>query len=855
MPNDRTSLLTQAKSTLLQQILFSVERCTPIMAETALKNADLARRPMEQETQLAVYTTLSKQPALLWRTLHNNLDQLLSRALQTAYDSHRPQFSMGSGAKLSLIDTTTIESELLVGSLANRFRNQSAEELRNLNIRMALLFNNDNVNERENPFRPWLIARALPNTAETIGLRSHVVPQMSQYLADCIDDNIESTYRDLNHYFSEHGIAAELNLHVQKTATQHKKAIEASEQTNQATPERSANMAPPGRAQSGANVLSSAGMAPPPNLPASATAHGGVAVTNDQVLDAWLAAIRHQPVKVTNPHQTNATRNNLAQPDSISPQNPASTNHWLSSGIQKIGSALRQFLGAPDTAAYQGYSAQQSSRPFHTVSLSLSQAVNYLNEVIPTEDHLLEASGNIRNLILEQRQELAKKTEDHDENMTIDIVAMLFEFILRDENVPPEIRVQLARLQFLILKIALHDPNLLTQRGHPVRLLVNRIATIATAHKAIDSSHELITAKIRQLIETLLHDTSDKPELFVPLFTRLLDEFDKFIAAELRHKDQLTDQAIAALSQINPDRTQHFQRITNQIKLGLASQPLLDTKLREFFEKTWSQIIEFGESISPEHAKRFRQLIPDLIWSVTPKHSDTERKQLTNMLPSLINRLREGAQLIAWPENQQKELLDWLFIMHTRAMYPFGNSPAPSESPSIINAEFKSLIQDLPVTQTLSEREQQMSETILLDTATRQVSHSIQTLSDETAESLTSDSAASMAGSMSGSMSGSMEELEIEMDLRLHHGVMIELKLSSTPSSARLSWINRTANKLLLSLDEAKPPVIMSLRAFKRMLIGGRVRFLENQPLFERALQSLLTSAEQLEQTNSFAPV
>ncbi len=144
-----------------------------------------------------------------------------------------------------------------------------------------------------------------------------------------------------------------------------------------------------------------------------------------------------------------------------------------------------------------------------------------------------------------------------------------------------------------------------------------------------------------------------------------------------------------------------------------------------------------------------------------------------------------------------------------------------------------------------------MSETILLDTATRQVSHSIQTLSDETAESLTSDSAASMAGSMSGSM----EELEIEMDLRLHHGVMIELKLSSTPSSARLSWINRTANKLLLSLDEAKPPVIMSLSAFRRMLVGGRVRFLENQPLFERALQSLLNSAEQLEQTNSFAPV
>jgi len=86
---------------------------------------------------------------------------------------------------------------------------------------------------------------------------------------------------------------------------------------------------------------------------------------------------------------------------------------------------------------------------------------------------------------------------------------------------------------------------------------------------------------------------------------------------------------------------------------------------------------------------------------------------------------------------------------------------------------------------------------------------------------------------------------------RLHSGIFIEIKLSKTPSRARLSWVSADASNLILSLDEQNTPVLMRLGVFRRLVANQRVRFIEDQPLFERAVQSLLDSAEQMDQVES----
>jgi hypothetical protein len=53
---------------------------------------------------------------------------------------------------------------------------------------------------------------------------------------------------------------------------------------------------------------------------------------------------------------------------------------------------------------------------------------------------------------------------------------MLFEFILEDRNLPPQMQVLLARLQIPYLKAAILDRKMFAHRQHPARRLLDGLA-------------------------------------------------------------------------------------------------------------------------------------------------------------------------------------------------------------------------------------------------------------------------------------------------------------------------------------------------------------------------------------------
>jgi hypothetical protein len=76
------------------------------------------------------------------------------------------------------------------------------------------------------------------------------------------------------------------------------------------------------------------------------------------------------------------------------------------------------------------------------------------------------------------RGEAKSKVSGPDED-TIDLVSMLFEYILEDHNLPMEMQVLLARLQIPYLKAAILDRRLFAQPDHPARLLLDELAEAA----------------------------------------------------------------------------------------------------------------------------------------------------------------------------------------------------------------------------------------------------------------------------------------------------------------------------------------------------------------------------------------
>lgn len=866
--HNRNFLLPQARTVLMQFLLDHLARCQPGLAAAALKNADAARSSLEQDSWISLFTLIDKRGENVSTLLRSHLERLFDRALQTAYNTWRPSFPLGARpGELSLVGNDEMEDELLVGTISDRFRNEIADELRNLGIRVALLFGTEEVRERENPFRPWLIARAIADTATELELRPHVASRFSPFVGECLAQSLEHGYAEVNRLLAQHGVAAELAMKIRKAPDRPVQAAaprpdDRSAAVAHALPDGQPGVPRPaarrelldaiGRIMQQPGGGAAAGSSTPmpmPDMPASSMlSDDPLAQRNlDLLLDSMrrYGAVSGHSDRVVNAAGTATPQpGQTAQPSAAAATSaPAASrgrhSSWLG-GIQQIGGRLRSLLGASG-AAYRGYAAPgHASQPMRTVTPALAACIDTLQQQALDTEHLFDARGDLRNLILEQRPQLSGHAVQQEEQMTLDVVAMLFEFILRDPEVPPQVRVELARLQLLILRIALRDPNLLTRRGHPVRLLVNRIASIAGAHREIDPGYELVTAKIRQIVDTLLQDTVDDPERFVPLFTRLLDEFDDFIAAELRNKNEKTARAASVFDQV-PERVQRYQRVLAQMREALAGQTI-DAFLQDFLLKTWVQVIESAEDMEAALALRFRKFVPALLWSLAPKQDEQERQMLMTTLPGLVTTLKEGLSLIAWPQPMQKEVLDWLFVIHTRAMFP--SETAPQAEAVVARApeveHFEPLLAN--VTLPLPESERPAAEAALFAAAARRMGDALRTVDDDQAEQL---AAAAGAAALPAEDEAGIDE---EMHARLHRGVMVELHIDHEPSLARLSWLSSDQGHLMLSLNDNGSPVMMTLRAFRRLFMRQRVRFVEAEPLFERALRSLLDAADQLAQ-------
>jgi hypothetical protein len=131
------------------------------------------------------------------------------------------------------------------------------------------------------------------------------------------------------------------------------------------------------------------------------------------------------------------------------------------------------------------------------------------------------------NLIRAHRDELMQASNGKLDHMVIDVVGSLFDQILSDTRVPPQMARQIARLQLPVLRVALVDPTFFSSRKHPVRRFVNRIASLACAFDDFeDGPGKEFVARVSDLVQAIVDGDFDQ----VDLYAAKLSELEAFIA-------------------------------------------------------------------------------------------------------------------------------------------------------------------------------------------------------------------------------------------------------------------------------------------------------------------------------------
>ncbi len=325
---------------------------------------------------------------------------------------------------------------------------------------------------------------------------------------------------------------------------------------------------------------------------------------------------------------------------------------------------LRRLAQAPATYEPSGYDAMPSSRMGLDTLTGEASAWGQL-----------PAPPNLIHLHRDELRQAATGRLDH---MVIDVVGSLFDQILSDPKVPPQMARLLARLQLPVLRVALGDETFFSSRRHPVRQFVNRMGSLACAFDDFsDDPGRSFLAHVRDLVQDVAQGDFDRMDVY----TAKLDDLESFIAEQSRLTLKASGDAAAVVERRETDlRLQ--QRYALQLQQQLAKVPMQEF-LRSFLAGVWSQaIVLASREGAPERALRLRTLGRSLVMSVQPKAGTAARADFLRELPHLMRTLNEGLDLIRWPDGPRKDFFGALLPAHAESLK--GQAPSALDTNLLI---------------------------------------------------------------------------------------------------------------------------------------------------------------------------
>src|SRR3569832_96435 len=125
----------------------------------------------------------------------------------------------------------------------------------------------------------------------------------------------------------------------------------------------------------------------------------------------------------------------------------------------------------PPVAGLAGFSLLDSLSQLQSGALMLPGGGRF-------ELPLLEAT-NVSNVLRSLQQSPVMQAASPLDAVLVDAVAMLFDVVFDEASIPDRLKAQIARLQIPVLKAAMLDRNFFSQSNHPVRRMLDAIATLS----------------------------------------------------------------------------------------------------------------------------------------------------------------------------------------------------------------------------------------------------------------------------------------------------------------------------------------------------------------------------------------
>lgn len=494
--------------------------------------------------------------------------------------------------------------------------------------------------------------------------------------------------------------------------------------------------------------------------------------------------------------EENAIQPQSSQPNAGHSNIQSAAQQDIVQGIMSLLTERRELqVGSGQAVPPQRISRQQVlQRRDHLVSaigtMQQTLAPTFLTD---TNNFSLEAARSyIQQQTAQISEEVAKTQPDTADADLIDMVGMLFEYILNDNDLPDNIKALLCHLHTPYLKVALLDRQFFMQTDHPARLLLDALSKAGVYCDASNRNSLNIVTKIREVVKRVLDEFDKEPKLF----EELVEDFNAAIETINRRHAVVEKRAIDAAKGQQKIKLAR-ETVSTAVIERLIKHPQIPKVMESLLMGSWGNylmitILRNGES-SPEWEGALK-LTDELIWSVEPKRTAEERKELTKHLARIVAETRAAIDLSGNSETERDTLITKLQKCHELVLLGYYTRMGESEKSSNVEAKrLSSLKRILPEEWKDSLREKKKAAKI----------------------------------------SAEIKEL-------FSVGTRIELSEADSEKAirGRIAWVNEEHTQCLLVNEAGKQIAIQSVEELNQLRLDGTLKILKNQdqPLFDRAL-------------------
>jgi hypothetical protein len=315
-------------------------------------------------------------------------------------------------------------------------------------------------------------------------------------------------------------------------------------------------------------------------------------------------------------------------------------------------------------------------------SVSTANLVSTLNNIQPSKraDYLPDANGSaavipnveideafltrVKQTLTQERHKLYSqigggRLEAADED-TIDLVGMLFEYMLNDPVLPPVAKALISHLHTPYLKVAITDRSLLTDSDHPARVLLDSLVEAGSHWIDERNLKRGIYPDMQNVVDRVLKEFSDNLDLFnnlLKLFRKKMEEY--------RRRSDILEKRAQDTAKGKEKLSIARQRASQEMRARSYSE-YLPQAAKDFLEQTWVDklifiLLRHPDGELSDEWKHALNIADEIAWAFEPKETDSEQHELAQSLPELRHAIEEGlASLGGFHQEKSKALFELL---------------------------------------------------------------------------------------------------------------------------------------------------------------------------------------------------